>query len=78
MIFDEPVRGRFPPSWFWALSGIERVRALYQGLLPLPPSRLLGAAPLTSGRFGNLTMPAANHLPKETGGLETAPLQRRL
>lgn len=43
MTLDEPVRGSVPPPWFWALSGIERMRAAGQGLLPLPPFlRLLG------------------------------------
>ena len=28
MIFDEPVRGRVPPPWFWALPGIKRVHHL--------------------------------------------------
>jgi uncharacterized protein (TIGR00369 family) len=77
MIFDEPVRGRVPPSWFWALSGIERVRALYQGLLPLPPvAHLLGvrAAHIGPGS-GTWTMPACQSFETETGGLETAPLQ---
>jgi hypothetical protein len=37
MIFDEP------EPWFWALPEIERIRAIYQGLLPLPPvAHLLG------------------------------------
>jgi uncharacterized protein (TIGR00369 family) len=77
MIFDEPVRGRVPPSWFWALSGIERVRALYQGLLPLPPvAHLLGvrAAHIGPGS-GTWTMPASQSFETETGGLDTAPLQ---
>jgi len=43
MIPDEPARGRTPPPWFRALSGIERARAFARGLLPRPPlSRLLG------------------------------------
>ena len=43
MILDEPVRGRTPPPWLRALSGIERVRAFSQGVLPWPPlARLLG------------------------------------
>jgi len=77
MIFDEPVRGRVPPSWFWALSGIDRVRALYQGLLPLPPvAYLLGvrAAHIGPGS-GTWTMPANRSFETEAGTLDPAPLQ---
>jgi len=77
MIFDEPVRGRIPPAWFWALPGIDRVRAIYQGLLPLPPvAHLLGvrAAHVGPGS-GTWTMPAASIFEAETGTLDTAPLQ---
>jgi class 3 adenylate cyclase len=43
MIPDEPVRGRTPPPWVGALSGIERCRAYSRGLLPVTPmSRLFG------------------------------------
>jgi len=34
MIPDEPVRGRTPPPWVGALSGIERCRAYSRSLLP--------------------------------------------
>ncbi len=27
MIVDEAVRGHVPPLWFWALPGIDRIRA---------------------------------------------------
>ena len=77
MIFDEPVRGRIPPAWFWALQGIDRVRAIYQGLLPLPPvAHLLDvrAAHVSPGS-GTWTMPAAGVFEAETGTLDTAPLQ---
>jgi class 3 adenylate cyclase len=77
MIFDEPVRGRIPQPWFCALPGIDRVRAIYQGLLPLPPvSHLLGvrAAHIGPGS-GTWTMPAAGIFEAETGTLDTAPLQ---
>lgn len=77
MIFDEPVRGRVPPPWFWALSGIERIRAVNEGLLPLPPvARLLGvrAAHIGPGS-GTWTMPAGGLFETETGVLDTAPLQ---
>src|SRR5262252_5746164 len=76
MIFNEPVRGRVPPSWFWALPGIERVRALSQGLLPSPPiAHLLGvhAAHIGPGS-GTWTMPASP-LEAEFGTLDLAPLQ---
>ena len=77
MIFDEPVRGRIPAPWFWALSGIDRMRAIYQGLLPRPPiSHLLGvrAAHVGPGS-GTWTMPASGLFETETGTLDTAPLQ---
>src|SRR5262249_44069608 len=77
MIFDEPVRGRIPPAWFWALPGIDRVKAIYLGLLPLPPvAHLLGvrAAHVGPGS-GTWTMPAASMFEAETGTLDTAPLQ---
>ncbi len=43
MIVDEAVRGHVPPAWFWALPGIDRIRAFDQSQLPSPPiARLLG------------------------------------
>ena len=77
MIFDEPGRGRIPQPWFWALPGIDRVRAIYQGLLPLPPvSHLLGVRAAHFGPgSGTWTMPAAGIFEAETGTLDTAPLQ---
>ena len=77
MIFDEPVRGRVPPSWFWALPGIQRVIALYRGLLPPPPiAHLLGvrAAHIGPGS-GTWTMPANRTFETELGTLDSAPLQ---
>jgi class 3 adenylate cyclase len=77
MIFDEPVRGRVPPPWFWALSGMERLRSVQQGLLPLPPTgHLLGvrAAHIGPGS-GTWTMPASMAFETEAGTLDTAPLQ---
>jgi hypothetical protein len=77
MIFDEPVRGRVPPSWFWALPGIERLRALDQGLLALPPiAHLLGVRAAHIGRgSGTWTMPASQSFETEAGTLDSAPLQ---
>jgi class 3 adenylate cyclase len=77
MIFNEPVRGRIPPPWFWALPGIERIRAIYNGSLPLPPvAHLLGvrAAHVGPGS-GTWTMPAGGMFETEAGTLDTAPLQ---
>jgi class 3 adenylate cyclase/acyl-coenzyme A thioesterase PaaI-like protein len=61
VIPDEPVRGSVPPPWFWALSGIERMRAVAHGLLPLPPLlRLQGIRPAHVGPgSGTYTMPAS-------------------
>jgi uncharacterized protein (TIGR00369 family) len=43
VIVHEAVRGRVPPTWFWALPGIDRIRAFDLAQLPSPPiARLLG------------------------------------
>lgn len=43
IVTDEPVRGRPPPRWYFALSGIERMRAVAHNLIPVQPlARLLG------------------------------------
>jgi uncharacterized protein (TIGR00369 family) len=76
MVFDEPVRGRVPPSWFWALPGIERIIALNKGLVPLPPvAHLFGvrAAHIGPGS-GTWTMLSNQSSETETGTLESAPL----
>lgn len=72
MILIEPVRGSVPPSWFWALPGIERIRAFSHGVLPLPPiSRLLGIRPAHVGPgSGTWTVPASGSLLTELGALE--------
>lgn len=72
MIIDEPVRGSVPPAWFPALPGIERIRALSNGLLPLPPLfRLLGIRPAHVGLgAGTWTMPPSGWLNGGFGGLE--------
>jgi len=38
VIVGEAVRGHVPPLWFWALPGIDRIRAFDQSQLPSPPS----------------------------------------
>ncbi len=61
MITDEPVRGSIPPPWFCALSGIERMQAISQGLiLSFPLARLQGmrAAHVEPGS-GTWTVPAS-------------------
>ncbi len=76
MIPDEPVRGRTPPPWFRALSGIERVRAYTRGLLPWPPlARLLGMR-TTHVAAGTVTiaMPAAEASLTPNGQLQIVPL----
>jgi class 3 adenylate cyclase len=76
VIPDEPVRGRTPPPWFRALSGIERVRAFSRGLLPWPPmARLLGMR-TTHVAAGTVTvaMPASDACIAGNGQLEIAPL----
>jgi hypothetical protein len=72
VIDGEPVRGTIPPPWFWALPGIDRVRAFSQGLLPAPPlARLHGirAAHVGPGS-GTWTMPASAWLQGFTGPLD--------
>jgi len=72
VIIDEPVRGSVPPPWFWALPGIDRIRAFSNGLLPLPPLwRLQGirAAHVGPGS-GTWTMPATAWTQGGNGVLE--------
>ena len=60
MIPDEPVRGRTPPPWVGALSGIERCRAYSRGLLPATPMARVFGYRLTHVAAGTVTvvMPA--------------------
>jgi uncharacterized protein (TIGR00369 family) len=76
MVTEEPVRGTIPPPWFWAMPGIERMRAFSHGLLPLPPmSRLLGIRPAHVGPgSGTSTMPSSGWLQGPTGLLEISAL----
>jgi class 3 adenylate cyclase len=76
MITDEPVRGRTPPPWFRALSGIERHRAFNRGQLPWPPlARLLGTRTTHVVPGGvNVTMPATEALLTGNNQLEITPL----
>ena len=76
MIPDEPVRGRTPPPWFRALTGIERYRAFSRGLLPAPPlARLLGSR-TTHVAAGTVTvvMPASDACIAGNGQLEMTPV----
>lgn len=76
MIPDEPVRGRTPPPWFRALSGIERYRAFSRGLLPAPPlARLLGIR-TTHVAAGTVTvvMPASDACLSPNGQVEIVPV----
>jgi len=76
MISAEPVRGRTPPPWFRALSGIERYRAFSRGLLPTPPlARLLGTR-TTHVAAGSVTvvMPASDACIAANGQLEISPV----
>jgi class 3 adenylate cyclase len=72
VIIEEPVRGQVPPAWFWALPGIERIRALSLGQLPSPPlTRLLGIRPAHVGPgSGTWIMPATGWLGMASGELE--------
>ena len=72
MITDEPVRGSIPPPWFWALSGLERMEAFSNGLIPAPPlARLTGMRPAHVGPgSGTWTMPASGWVSGFNGILE--------
>ncbi len=75
MIPDEPVRGRTPPPWFRALSGIERMRAFSRSLVPSPPiARPLGyrATHVAAGRT-TIVMPASDACISPNGQLEIVP-----
>lgn len=73
---DEPVRGRTPPPWFRALSGIERMRAFSRGLLPAPPLWRLFGIRTTHVAAGTVTtaMPASDACIAGNGQLEIAPV----
>jgi len=76
VIPDEPVRGRTPPPWFRALSGIERHRAVSRGLVPAPSlARLLGTR-TTHVAAGTVTvvMPASDACVAANGQIEIAPV----
>jgi class 3 adenylate cyclase/acyl-coenzyme A thioesterase PaaI-like protein len=77
MIPDEPVRGRTPPPWVGALSGIERCRAYSRGLLPATPMARLFGYRLTHVAAGTVTlaMPANDASIAGLGQLEiSAPM----
>jgi class 3 adenylate cyclase len=76
VIPDELARGRTPPPWFRALSGIDRYRAFSRGQVPWPPmARLLGMR-TTHVAAGTVTvaMPASDACIAGNGQLEIAPL----
>ncbi len=76
MIPHEPLRGSTLPPWFYSLTGIERVHAFNQGLLPRPPlSRLLGfrVTHVTAGAV-TVVMPASDACLGCNGMLEITPL----
>jgi class 3 adenylate cyclase len=75
VIPDEPVRGRTPPPWFRALSGIERMRAFSRSLVPSPPiARLLGyrATHVAAGST-TIIMPASDACFSPNGQVEIVP-----
>jgi uncharacterized protein (TIGR00369 family) len=74
VIANEAVRGHVPPLWFWALPGIDRIRAFEQSQLPSPPvTRLLGIrAGHVGPGSGTWVMPATGWSSIATGELESA------
>jgi uncharacterized protein (TIGR00369 family) len=76
VIVHEAVRGHVPPPWFWALAGIDRIRAFEQSQLPTPPiARLLGIrAGHVGPGSGTWVMPATGWSSIATGELEVSML----
>lgn len=74
MIVNEAVRGHVPPAWFWALPGIDRIRAFEQSQLPSPPlARLLGIrAGHVGPGSGTWVMPATGWSALPSGELEVS------
>jgi uncharacterized protein (TIGR00369 family) len=75
-ILDEPLRGQIPPPWFAALSGLERMRAWSNRILPAPPvARLLGARLAHVGPgMVVCVMPAGEVMLTPNGQIEIWPL----
>jgi class 3 adenylate cyclase len=75
VIPDEPVRGRTPPPWFRALSGIERMRAFSRTQVPSPPiARLLGyRATHVAAGTATMVMPASDACISANGQLQIVP-----
>lgn len=74
MIIGEPVRGRIPPPWFWALPGLDRINALSAGFIARPPLfRLFGLKPghISPGSC-TWTMPASEWLIAANGLMEAS------
>jgi class 3 adenylate cyclase len=76
VIVDEAVRGHVPPPWFWALPGIDRIRAFDLSQLPAPPiARLLGIrAGHVGPGSGTWVMPATGWPAVASGELEISML----
>jgi uncharacterized protein (TIGR00369 family) len=76
VIVDEAVRGNVPPTWFWALPGIDRIRAFDLSQLPAPPiGRLLGIrAGHVGPGSGTWVMPATGWSSIALGELEVSML----
>jgi uncharacterized protein (TIGR00369 family) len=76
VIVDEAVRGHVPPPWFWALPGIDRIRAFDLSQLPSPPiARLLGIrAGHVGPGSGTWVMPATGWSSIASGELEVSML----
>src|SRR5262249_29042521 len=75
-VLDEPLRGQVPPPWFSALSGLERMRAWSNKILPVPPvARLLGVRPSHVGPGMVVgVMPAGEVMLAPNGQIEIWPL----
>ena len=73
-VWEEPARGGYPPDGFVELPGIDRARALVQGLIPRSPfMRLFGIRHThASASTATLVMPASPWLQRGMPGLSVA------
>lgn len=73
---NEPVRGQIPPRWYFALSGLERLRAWSNGLLPASPITRLTGTRCTHVGPGSAVcvMPMSDVMMGPNGQIEFMPL----
>lgn len=74
--WQEPVRGGYPPTEVFALSGLEQLRAMLAGRVPRPPiSRLTGMRLIEAGEgAAAFSMPASDWLCSPQGAISIGPV----